>query len=353
MERGARGGEDMFDHYFQQAETLRQQGVPFATATVVRAERPTSGKPGDRAIVTVDGVMHGWIGGSCAQPTVVREALRALADDRSRLVRLSPDPEHEDAPEGVEVCKMTCYSGGTIDIFIEPQPPQPQLRIAGHLPVARALARLGKELGYRVSAVVQPGEQASMAHADEVSTNWKDLAESATPLTFIVVATHGEADEEALEYAFESGARYVGLIASPKRAGSVRSYLKLRGIKKDELEQRLHAPAGLDLGARRGDEIALSILAEIIQIRRAADDFDWPAVAAEGDVASEGNAEGACEVEEVEKAIDPVCGMEVVVEGARHVAEHEGATFYFCCGGCVAAFTAEPAKYLEATPSTG
>lgn len=338
----------MFDQYFQEAEDLRQQGIPFATATVVRAERPTSGKPGDRAIVTVDGVMHGWIGGSCAQPTVVREALKALADDRSRLVRLSPDPENEDAPDGVEVCKMTCYSGGTIDIFIEPQPPQPQLRIAGHLPVAQALARLGKEMGYRVTAVVQPGEQASMSHADEVSTHWKDLAAPATPLTFVVVATHGEADEEALEYAFESGARYVGLIASPKRAGSVRSYLKLRGIKNDELEQRLHAPAGLDLGARRGDEIALSILAEIIQIRRAAEEFDWPAAVSEE---SDADSEPAAKSEHVEKGLDPVCGMEVVVEGARHTVEHEGSTYYFCCGGCVAAFTSEPAKYLDSAPA--
>lgn len=330
----------MFDRFFAEAEALRQAGVPFATATVVRAERPTSGKPGDRAIVTVDGVMHGWIGGSCAQPTVVREALRALADDRSRLVRLSPYPDKEEAPDGVEVCRMTCYSGGTLDIFIEPQPPQPQLRIAGHLPVARALADLGKTMGYRVTAVVAPGEQASMAHADAVSTSWKDLAQPATPLTFIVVATHGHDDEEALEYALESGARYVGLIASPSRAAAVRRLLKLRGLEAEDLDQRLHAPAGLDLGARRGDEIALSILAEIIQLRRAAQDFDWT------------ETEGTEAPAAIPKAIDPVCAMEVVIEGARHTAEHEGTTYYFCCAGCVSAFQAAPETYLEATADT-
>lgn len=331
----------MFDQFFAEAQKMRDAGVPFATATVVRAERPTSGKPGDRAIVTVDGVMHGWIGGSCTQPAVVREALRALADDRCRLVRLTPDPENEDAPEGVEVCEMTCYSGGTLDVYIEPQPPQPQLRLAGHLPVARALAHLGQAMGYRVTAVVAAGEEASMAHADRVSTDWSDLAAPATPLTFVVVATHGHDDEEALEHAFASDARYIGLIASPKRGAALRKYLRLRGIREEDLDARFHAPAGLDLGARRGDEIALSILAEIIQIRRAAEEFDWQGAEAtdtEGGDPAQGSG--------TETATDPVCGMEVAIAGARHTVEYEGATYYFCCGGCVAAFEGAPEGYL-------
>ena len=325
----------MFDQFFAEAQKLRDAGVPFATATVVRAEKPTSGKPGDRALVTLDGVMHGWIGGSCAQPTVVKEALRALADDRSRLVRLTPDPENEDAPEGVEVCKMTCYSGGTLDIFIEPQPPQPELRVAGHLPVAQALARLAKGLGYRVRAYVTPGEQPSMAEADTVSTRWNELAEPATPLTFTVIATHGHDDEEALEHALDSGARYIGLIASPKRSESIRSYLKLRGLKAADLQGRLFAPAGLDLGARRGDEIALSILAQIVQIRRKATDLEWQL------------PKDFETTPTIDKAVDPVCGMDVVIEGARHTAQHDGETYYFCCGGCVATFEATPEQFLE------
>jgi len=130
-------------------------------------------------------------------------------------------------------------------------------------------------------------------------------------------------------------APYIGLIASPKRAESIRGYLKLRGMSKDDLDARLHAPAGLDLGARRGDEIALSILAEIVQIRRASERFDWP------------SAESEASTTAVDTALDPVCGMQVVVEGARHSTEHEGTTYYFCCGGCVAAFEAAPAEYLQ------
>lgn len=327
----------MFDQFFSEAQRLREAGVPFVTATVVRAERPTSGKPGDRAIVTIDGVLHGWIGGSCAQPTVVREALRALADDRSRLVRLSPHPEKESPSAGVEVCKMTCYSGGTLDIYIEPQPPQPELRIAGHLPVAQALAHLGKGLGYRITAVVAPGEQVSMVHADTVCTDWRELARPANPVTFIAIATHGHDDEEALENALDSGARYVGLVASPTRAAAVRKFLRLRGLGRETLEGRFFAPAGLDLGARRGDEIALSILAQIVQLRRAREeDLDWRA----GDNGTaEKESSGA-------RAVDPVCGMSVVVEGARHTLQHEGTTFTFCCGGCLVAFEGAPEKYL-------
>ncbi|MEO1366638.1 MAG: XdhC family protein [Acidobacteriota bacterium] len=313
----------MIDEFFSHAQKLQAEGVPFATATVVRAERPTSGKPGDRAVITLDGVMHGWIGGSCAQPTVVRESLRALADDRSRLVRLTPNPDPENAPEGVEVCKMTCYSGGTLDIFIEPQPPQPELRIAGHLPVAQALATLAKNLGYRVTAVVTPGEQPSMARADAVSTRWSDLAAPATPLTFVVVATHGHDDEEALEHALESGAGYVGLVASPKRAENVRSYLKLRGLEAADLDARLEAPAGLDLGARRGEEIALSILAEIVQRRRLTTDLEW-----ELPVADEVKA-GALKAAEVKT--DEVRAGKVKAGEGEPAVEKAGAAS--CCGG--------------------
>ena len=267
----------MFDDFFAKAQELTRAGVPFATATVVRAEKPTSGKPGDKAIVTLDGVMAGWIGGSCAQPTVVQEARRALADDKSRLIRLSPDPEAEAArglPEGVQVVPMTCYSGGTLDVYIEPQQPRPHLLIVGHLPVAQALAHLGRAMAFRVTAVVPSGEAAAMDHADEVTSGLEALDE-ATPLTYVIVATHGHDDERALERALAGGAPYVGLIASPKRGAQVRQSLADAGVSEDALA-RFKAPAGLDIGARRGDEIALSIMAEVVQHRRRIEELSWP-----------------------------------------------------------------------------
>jgi xanthine dehydrogenase accessory factor len=136
----------MFDDFFVTAHALTERGQAFATATVVRAEKPTSGKPGDKAIITADGSLIGWIGGSCAQPTVIKEALKALREDESRLIRLSPDPAAQTPRPGLLDVPMTCYSGGTLEIYIEPHHPRPRLLIVGNLPVAQSLLHLGKAL---------------------------------------------------------------------------------------------------------------------------------------------------------------------------------------------------------------
>ncbi len=322
--------------FFGLAHRLRERGEPFATATVVRVERPTSGKPGDRAIVTLAGELHGWIGGSCAAPTVIRESLAALEDGESRLVRLSSEPEDRELREGITDLSMTCFSGGTMEIFIEPNPPRPRLVVVGGQAVARALAALGAAMGYEVVGVGGAGgptpDGASLPGPEAI-------AGRVHPLTAVVVASHGEGDEVALEHALESEAPYVGLVASPKRAESIRKYLRVRGISEERLAA-LHAPSGLDLGAREPEEIALSILAEIVQLRRATERFSWRG--AEGAEAA-GAATGRAAPE---TAFDPVCGMPVAVAGAVHVHEHDGAAYYFCCGGCQAKFSADPERYL-------
>ena len=318
----------MYDAFFAQAEALRAEGVPFAIAVVVRADAPTSGKPGDKAIVTAQGIMHGWIGGSCAQPAVVEEARRAIADDRCRLIRLTPESEPMAVDPGMEVRAMTCYSGGTLDVYIEPQQPQPRLVIVGNLPTAQALVQLGKAMSYRVIAI-DPTRSGAMSAADVVGDDLADIDRHASPVTAVVVATHGNGDEEALERALTSSAPYVGLVASPRRAAQLRRYLGLRGLPSAALE-RLDSPAGLDIGARRGDEIALSILARIVEQRRAAESFDWPDEPA---IIDDGDA----------TAVDPICGMTVAIAGAAHTAEHDGATYYFCCAGCRTRFEDDPA----------
>ncbi len=323
----------MFDEFFSKALELRRQGKPFATAIVVRAENPTSGKPGDKAIITLDGVMYGWIGGSCAQPTVVREALEAIGEDSSRLIRLSPEPQGRPASDGIKEVPMTCFSGGTLDIFIEPQQPQPRLLIVGSLPVAQALAHLGKAMSYRVIAFDPGGDGTAMAHADEVLTDLGELPSRVNPMTYVVIATHGHFDEEAASRALGTGAPYIGLVASPKRGEAIRRYLALEGLEKNRLA-RLKAPAGLDIGARRGDEIALSILAEIIEGRRAAEGLNWP----QEDAGSEAEAT---------VAVDPVCRMTVPISGAHHTHQHGDETYYFCCGGCLERFVAEPEAFLS------
>jgi xanthine dehydrogenase accessory factor len=371
----------VLDDFFALAHDLQKEGRPFATAHVVRAERPTSARPGDRAIVTADGTLHGWIGGSCAQPTVVEAALAALADGRPRLVRLSPDPAANPAPPGYEELPMTCFSGGTLDVYVEPQRPQPRLLVVGDLPVAQALAHLGRALAYRVLAVTSDDGAEAMAHADEVRTELAAIGEWATAWTWVVVATHGRFDEPAVAAALRTEAPYVALVASPTRAAAVAEHLEAEGLSAQR--HRLRSPAGLDIGARRGDEIALSILAEIVQLRRAAEGREAvaageaagavPAAAlpAAGSERSAGDDQGAgagagapaapagdeerpaggggeAAATVPETALDPVCGMTVRVTGTTPSADHAGRTYWFCCGGCAARFAADPESFLAA-----
>lgn len=324
----------MRDEFFSKAQDLFAEGQPFATAIVVRAEKPTSAKPGDKAIVTSDGVMHGWIGGSCAQPTVIQEATKALADGEPRLIRLSTDPQKE-TRAGLIDLPMTCFSGGTLEIYIEPQLPPTRLMIIGNLPVAQALAKLGQAMNYHVVAVDPDTGGASMAQADEVITDLKKIGAKITPLTYIVVASHGHYDELALEFALRSRAAYVALVASKTRAAAVLEYLRGQGLSEDELA-RLKYPAGLDIQALRGDEIALSIMAEIVQRRRNAEPLDVQSLLASP-----------------AEAIDPVCGMTVQIAGAEHQTEYNGQTYYFCCAGCQEAFEQNPAQYLTQPVPSG
>jgi xanthine dehydrogenase accessory factor len=327
----------MYDEFFSKAYELSRQGVPFATAIVVRTERPTSAKPGDKAIITADGTMYGWIGGSCAQPTVIREALKALRTDESRFVRLSPNPLEQPAREGLSDVPMTCFSGGTLEIYIEPQQPQPRLVIVGSLPVARALGELGKAMSYR-TIVVDPTYQGEPPqYADQLLTDLTAIAGLVTPVTSIVIATHGQYDELALEQALRTSAPYIGLVASRKRAEAVREYLTQQGLTAEQL-QRFKSPAGLDIQARRGDEIALSIMAEIVQWRRNVADMVWLPVQAK-DTPPE--AEPAPAV-----AVDPICGMSVTIAEAQYTDEYAGTSYYFCCAGCKTTFHIAPERYI-------
>jgi len=224
-----------------------------------------------------------------------------------------------------------------MEIFIEPNPPPLRLIIVGDQAVALALAGLGKAMGYHVIGV---GSETSLSPVDRVINGPEAIAEHVHPLTSVIVAAHGDQDEVALEYALESDAPYVGLVSSPRRAGSIREYLRVRGVSKERLSA-LHAPAGLDIQAREPEEIALSILAEIIQLRRATDSFKWrvETPAGQGVTAESGASQ---------TALDPICGMTVQVAGARHVHEHRGSRFFFCCAGCLDRFAADPEKYLAA-----
>ena len=309
------------------AYQLTQAGEPYVLATVIWCERPTSAKPGAQAIIQANGQMTGWIGGSCAQPVVLREALRAMREgDEPYLLRLG-DPEMGIVRDNVRLFPMSCTSGGVLDIYMEPHLPQPQLVLMGDSPVIVALSRLAPVLDYEVTRL--DSADLSQVHVDE--------------RTCILVATHGQYDEDALEQALRSPAVYVGMVGSHKRAEACRDYLRTSGLTDRQIE-RLKAPAGLDVGAITPEEIAASILAELVQVRRRGalneeDDARSPLEeqAKSGEVVTAASTE---------TATDPVCGMIVEIASSRHHSTYEGMDFYFCCPACKRLFERNPQEYL-------
>ena len=266
-----------------------------------------------------------------------REAARALADGRPRLLSLSPEAGTEARP-GVTVLPMVCQSGGTVDVYLEPVLPPPRLVLFGLSPVIRALTQLGKGLGYSVDVVDPEAAPELLPAADRTFVDWgsTELREAgATPRTYAVVATMGEHDEEAVTAALGLLPEYLGVVASRTRFGELRASLLGRGISSEPLD-RIRNPAGLDIGARQPEEVALSILAEIVQLARtyAAEEPAPPPLP------------------EANEAIDPVCGMTVVIATARHRAEHAGRTYLFCNPRCREKFLVAPERYLDPVTSS-
>lgn len=333
--------------FYDQIQTLRITGNPFVIATVVRAEKPTSAKAGAKAIVTGDGTLNGWIGGSCAEPTVRREAKKALQDGQPRLIRLCPSEGLGQAPqEGVIEVQLTCISGGTLEIYIEPQLAGPQLIVIGHLATAEALVSLGKDLGWRVSIMGLDVTPERFPDADQTFDQLDFAQLRITSNTFIVVASHGNYDEDMLVEALQSEAPYVALIASKTRSEAILQYLNESNLTHEQIA-RLKYPAGLDLGSVTPEEIALSILAEIIQRRRQSPDIFQAKVPTSG---SSTALRTNFELPMLE-ARDPVCGMTVEIATAHFTSEYAGTKYYFCVAGCKRSFDKEPQKYVHAESS--
>ena len=332
---------------FARASELAASGQTFAFATVVAVARPTSARPGAHGIVHPDGTIEGWVGGSCAQPVVVREALRALTDGQPRLLRLSKEPPGEGRrADGIIELVMSCHSGGTLEIYVEPNLPAPLLWIAGTTPIAGALVELGAAAGFSVTLFDPDAEASAFPAADAVRTETNLVTIEPEVSPYIVVATQGQWDEEALAAALRRDASYVGLVASPTRATAVRTWLREETGLAEERLAALRAPAGLDLGAETAEEIALSILAELVQVRRGRASF----VASPGPATVAGEASGGAGVGGAGPIapaaddivlLDPVCGMTVDAAHARHLAEHEGVVYAFCSLGCRTRFVKE------------
>jgi xanthine dehydrogenase accessory factor len=315
------------------ATELVQARQPFALATVVSVTPPTSGKPGFKAIIRPSGEVTGWVGGSCTGRVLLAEALQSMKDGQPRLVRLSPDAEEGGAPTpGVVTRRLECESGGTMEIYVEPHLPEPELLVVGEAPVAKAVAALGGFLGYRVT-VVAPGARASdFPDGVRWEPDLEHLSKLVGPGTFVVVASTGMYDETALKAILLRSPRYVGLVSSHRRGEAVRDSLSAAGVPSARL-QEIHNPAGLDIAARDPEEIALSILSEITKERRTN-----PTPVPEEDVTPPSTAPAS---------IDPVCGMEVEASSPLR-STYQGAVYRFCSEGCLAKFRRSPGRYVAA-----
>ncbi|MGH3710868.1 MAG: XdhC family protein [Pseudonocardiaceae bacterium] len=322
-------GWDVLEH----ARELSQRGEAFALATVVWRRGPSSGKEGCRAVITASGEVFGFIGGACAEPVVVRQARQILAEGVPRLVFLGTPDELEKVAvrENISYVPMSCQSEGALEIYIEPVEPKAHLVVVGRSPMVDALVQMAQVIGWRTVLVDPDGGAAEKHPAAECVVSELDFKLAGVDeRSLVVVATQGHHDEEAVEQALIAGPAYVGLVGSRPRAKSVFDYLESRGLSRETLD-RVKVPAGLDLGKVSHREIAVGVLAELVQLRAA------------GELGKGVRPE--LPEREIVEAIDPVCGMTVEVTSARHKVEHDGTMYYFCCAGCVKAFEGNPAEF--------
>jgi xanthine dehydrogenase accessory factor len=358
----------------EEAGELTRRGQPFALATVVWRQGPSSGQQGSRAIITAGGDLHGWIGGACAEPVVIREAQQVITEGVPRLLLLGTPEQFASkaqvdgaVPDGMTFVPIACQSEGALEVYIEPMLPAPHLVVVGRSPMVATLADLSRALGWRTTVL----DRGAFSSTD------------ATGNSMVVVATQGHGDEDAVEQAVAAHPAYLGLVGSAKRGAAVLGYLADRGVPQDQLD-RVRVPAGLDLGRTSHREIAVAILAELVQLRASGVLVAVPAVGSgAGAVPGEGGraegvsppssgltgsaagafpgeggrAEGVSPPSQglaggsggspPRTSRDPVCGMTVSADRSSYPLEHEGVTYYFCCAGCRRSFQENPAAYLK------
>jgi xanthine dehydrogenase accessory factor len=253
---------------------LKESGEPFAVATVVRTVALSAAKAGAKALILRDGTMSaGWIGGGCARAAVLKAAREALEDGRPRLVSVQPADalqergvEAGQSKDGMEFARNMCPSQGSMDVFVEPVLPKPELLVCGATPVAVALADFGRRLGFLVGVAAPPEDHKNFDGID-IAISGYDLSRLVAGERYIVIATQGKGDEAALAAALAAPARHVAFVGSHRKAAALRKALASQGANPARLSA-LHCPAGLDIGAVTPEEIALSILAEIVAVRR-------------------------------------------------------------------------------------
>ena len=315
-----------------EAVELTTQRVPYVLATVVWRRGPSSGRQGSKAVVLADGTVRGWLGGACAEPSVVRHARECLESGQPALLFLGqPDELDGRSQEGVRSIAMACESEGALEVYLEPHRPEPQVIVVGRSPAVDALAEMAVSLGWGATVIDDGGNPDEHTRPELVRTKLDLSGLGIDGATAVVVATQGHYDDLALESALVHDPGYIGLIASENRAAAVIDHLRSRGVDPAEVA-RVQAPAGLDLGAVANAEIAVAVMADLVARR------------ARGELAATGSGQAPPAVE----AIDPVCGMTVLVDDAKYHTVHEGFDYWFCAPGCQRTFNSDPQAFLTA-----
>lgn len=316
----------MFNKFIDTSSALYESNEPFAIAYVVKKAGLSSGKPGDKAIIKKDGTLIGWIGGGCSKGIVIKEALEAMQDGKPRLIAIHPGAQ-EGSEKGVKTYSMSCHSGGAVDLFIEPILPKPELIIVGQSHVAMYLSKIAKALEFRVTCVATTNNTGLFDEDQKLVHNFDHFKGKGL---YIVVCTQGEGDEQALMSALSLNYKYISFVSSRRKSNAIFKSLRGFGISFDQLKD-IKTPSGLDINAKLPEEVAVSIMAEIIQTYR--NDAD----------ASEDGEKVAINPE---MYINPVCGIPVQKNTAKHILEFEGEKVYFCCDGCKVKFEEAPEKYM-------
>jgi xanthine dehydrogenase accessory factor len=383
----------MNSQFFEQVSQLKRDGASFVVATVVSRRAPVSSHLGDRALIHSDGRMEGFVGGSCSREIVRKQSLEVLRLGKPRLVLIRPDATLETLQHAADaesiVVPMTCASEGAVDVYLEPHTPAKALLVVGFTPVAQAVAKLGTLLEYDVIRVVTREEMRDLETEGHRLVALTDLESHLEQLPLevrssmaAVVASQGHYDEPTLEPLLKTGVGFVGLLASRKRAVTVRELLELQGLDAN-LTAQIRNPIGLDLGAKTPAEVAVSILAEIIQHRSShvptsgpmftnSSSYDAEKHRAKVSLASSGehgvrpyaDVVGANSMfalasttvgtefaiglpsERPGFAISPVDHEEIEIATAIHFADLEGVRYFFTCPNCKRRFLKNPQSYL-------
>ncbi len=317
----------MTEAFFRDYLKLSKKRASFATAVVVKHDTPISGKSGDKAIILNDGSLLGWIGGGCTNPIIIKEGLSAINSGESKLIVIDPEKNSDNGP-GEKHFQMTCHSGGSLSVYVEPVFPRPLIIVMGDSPVASSLLKMSIELGYETLWAVSHDKVNETLEVDRKQKNFDLKNINLSSPCFIIVCTQGENDWEALESAMKSTVNYVAFVGSRRKTEILKKELLESGVSQDRLEDVVN-PAGIDLKAKTPSEIALSILAEIIQLLRV------------------DTSETQLVSEPLKEATDPVCGMKVDTKLTKNTFQFKNKYYHFCCNGCKTKFKNNPESFLE------